>query len=251
MASRMKALYNQVVFERRILLACTILVGLAVCVWIVAICTDNWYTVSSPDSQPNGLFLKGEEKNGRTLIYRNQGLWRECVKGMEQLTENITDGLVDYHKCTYREMFPTEEKIHSDPYFDETFLGYARTQVSFAIISLIVMIMGFSFSIYTFRNPRYMFKRLAGGIHFISAACSMVVIQVVLSAKDYGSKNTVQGFPKDSITNFGYSLVLGWFVFMGNLIAGCAFILFSKKRKRDKAPTEEIAMADEPTIIGR
>ncbi|XP_057317963.1 uncharacterized protein LOC130662976 [Microplitis mediator] len=251
MASRMKALYNQVIFERRVLLGCTILIGLAVCIWAVAICTDHWYTVESPISEPKGLLLRNTDKNGRTLVYRNQGLWRDCITGFETPPDNKTGELKFYQECKRQEMFPTEENIMSDFDFDATVLSYARTQVSFAIISMIVMLMGFSFSIYTFRNPRYMFKRLAGGIHFISGACVMVVIQVVLSSMEYGSKNTVRGFPKGSSVHYGFSLVLAWFVCIGNLLAGCSFILFSKKRKRDKAPTEELAMADEPTIIGR
>lgn len=79
----------------------------------------------------------------------------------------------------------------------------------------------------------------------------MVVIQVLLSSIEYESNHVFENFPKNVVIKYDYSLILAWIVFLCNLISGLAFMLFSRKRKRDKAPTEEIAMADEPTIIGR
>ncbi|XP_017753911.1 PREDICTED: transmembrane protein 114 [Eufriesea mexicana] len=246
MASRMKALYNQVIFERRILLGCTVLVGLSVCIWLVAIGTDHWFTVESPDKE--GLPLGGLSK-GKRLIYRHSGLWKGCVEGLAPNSENSTE-MIPFNECTKQDMFPSDKQFKLNPGLN-TVVNYSRTQVSFALISLFVMVMGFFFSIYTFRNPRYMFKRLAGGIHFISGACNMVVIQVLLSSIEFEREHFHSTFPRHGILRYDFSLILAWIVFLCNLLAGCAFMLFSRKRKRDKAPTEEIAMADEPTIIGR
>lgn len=79
----------------------------------------------------------------------------------------------------------------------------------------------------------------------------MVVIQVLLSSIEYERNHVRATFPEGAIMKYHFSLVLAWIVFLCNLVAGLAFMIFSRKRKRDKAPTEEIAMADEPTIIGR
>lgn len=79
----------------------------------------------------------------------------------------------------------------------------------------------------------------------------MVVIQVLLSSIEFESKYVLATFPKGAVMRYDFSLILAWIVFLCNLLAGFAFMVFSRKRKRDKAPTEEIAMADEPTIIGR
>ncbi|KAL0116819.1 hypothetical protein PUN28_010027 [Cardiocondyla obscurior] len=247
MANRLKALYNQVIFERRVLLSCTILVGLSICIWTVAMSTNHWFMLQSPDDQ--GLPMEGRDEVGKRLIYKCVGLWRSCINGLEPSPENSTY-LIKYDKCKYVNMFPTEIQVELDG-VDMTIVNYARTEASFAVISLFIMVMGFCFSIYTFLNPRYMFKRLAGGIHFITAACNMVVIQVLLSSIEYESKLILKTYSKNPLIRYDYSLILAWIVFLCNIVAGLAFMLFSKKRKRDKAPTEEIAMADEPTIIGR
>ncbi|XP_066585301.1 transmembrane protein 114 [Prorops nasuta] len=248
MANRMKALYNQVIFERRVLFGCTALVGLSVCIWSVAIGTDHWFIVEAPDEQ--GLPLGDTGEAGRKLVYKHIGLWRGCTSGLVPQQKNSTN-LIPYNECKYQDMFPSEMKLKKDPGLNETVINYSRTQVSFAVISLFLMIMGFFFSVYTFMNPRYMFKRLAGGIHFITAACNMVVIQVFLSSIEFESKHVHATFPKGANFKYDFSLILAWIVFLCILMTGCAFMLFSRKRKRDKAPTEEIAMADEPTIIGR
>lgn len=84
----------QVIFERRILLGCTVLVGLSVCIWSIAIGTDHWFIVEAPDE--GGLPL-GDPSKGRRLIYKHMGLWRGCVEGTMPQSENSTE-MIPYSK---------------------------------------------------------------------------------------------------------------------------------------------------------
>lgn len=134
---------------------------------------------------------------------------------------------------------------------DEDMKDYYETAASFSILALFVMLLGFIFTVYTFLNPRYMFKRLAGGIHFISALASATVCRVLHLAIQHAQDELVYAFPKGAYYRYGYGFYFGVLVTAINLFSFFMFLFYSKKRKGAKAISEELGMADEAVQIGR
>ena len=79
----------------------------------------------------------------------------------------------------------------------------------------------------------------------------LVVIEVLISSIDYERVHLPFVHPKGVEVDYGWSFALAWIVFLVLFCSGCAFMMYSRKRKGNKAPNDEMGMADEPTIIGR
>lgn len=259
-AAERRPLLQALVIERRILFGCTVIVGLCNFIWIAAVCTQKWVYILGG----NGIYLP----TGRYFMWSNTGVWEMCrhvfQPNITLLGKNFTNpaipkpqnisGLVGQiiTKCTnYLAQPELENGRPLDIAYEVNIANYVRTMISFGIISLFVMAMGCGFSAYTFHNPRYMFKRLAAGIHFISTSCTFVVVQVMMSSVDHMKKNVKFVYPERAYHHYGISFFLAWFVVLVNFFAAASFLWYSRKRKGDKAATDELAMADEPTIIGR
>lgn len=128
---------------------------------------------------------------------------------------------------------------------------YYETAASFSILALFVMLLGFFFTVYTFLNPRYMFKRLAAGIHFISGLASATVCRVLHLSIQHAQDELVYAFPKGAYYRYGYGFYFGVLVSAINLFSFFMFLFYSKKRKGAKAISEELGMVDEEVQIGR
>ncbi|XP_072932068.1 uncharacterized protein [Epargyreus clarus] len=254
-----RPLLKALVIERRILFACTILVGLCTFVWIAAVCTEKWVHIEGGD----GIYLPSRNVY---FIWSESGVWQICRYMFHPATITINGSVSTtpsphgvkkligeyFTNCTNYLAQPAMKNGRPvDLAYDIDIANYVRTMISFGIISLFVMAMGCGFSIYTFRNPRYMFKRLAAGIHFISTSCTFVVVQVTMSTVDHMRKNVKFVYPEAAYHYYHISFFLACVVVLVNVFATASFFWYSRKRKGDKAATDELAMADEPTIIGR
>ncbi|GFY74506.1 uncharacterized protein TNIN_309901 [Trichonephila inaurata madagascariensis] len=155
----------------------------------------------------------------------------------------------DDGNCHNHRLFPTEEFLQKNPEVDRTILDYTRTETAFAIITFCLIVMGFGFGLYTFKEPRYMFKRLAGGVHFIGAAAVLVVIEVVVNSVEYEEQYLTDRHPKGAVWSYGYSFVFAWLTFVVMLIIGITFMICSRKKKGDRSGGGQVD--DEPHILGR
>jgi len=142
-------------------------------------------------------------------------------------------------------------ELRSDPSVANTIIDYRRSVMALAVLSGMIMPMGVAFSFYTFFNPRYTFKRLAAGVHFLTASMAMVLIQVVLGGAKFGRSKLPSRHPPGSTWTYGFSFYLACSVFSIFATAFIVFLAFSKKKKGDNIISEELALADEHVAMGR
>ncbi|GIX81786.1 uncharacterized protein CEXT_299411 [Caerostris extrusa] len=199
-------------FERRCLVVASVGLLLAFLLWCIAVSTDF-------------------------LVPRSAGEWRpHLCESQQQLLRPQPLWPVDHLQIWY--LNGTQEGA----------ANYTRTETAFAIITFLLIVMGFGFALYTFKEPRYMFKRLAAGVHFIAAGCSpVVVIEVVINSVEYEEQYLTARHPKGAIWTYGYSFVFACLTFVAlPSSVGSPFCICSRKKKGDRSGQGTISISFAP-----
>jgi len=71
-SNREAELNRKLMVERWVLFACTVMIGLSIILWVAAICTDWWFTISGGKE---GIYVN---ETKRFFLHSNSGLWRIC-----------------------------------------------------------------------------------------------------------------------------------------------------------------------------
>lgn len=226
--------------EKRALLWATLAAMLGFFLWIICIGTEQWVTVTAPGTGP--VYVN---RTKTFFLYANMGLFRMCRTSAPAMPNGLPG--VEESSCFFFSVFPSEHDIRHNVEIDRTILEYTRSEVAFCTLSMALLLMGIGFSVYTFKEHRYMFKRLAGGVHFISAGVIMVVMEVENNSATYEERYLTSRLPKGCHWAFGFSYYFSWITFALYVAVGITFIVCSRKRKNLSGEVED----DDPRIIGR
>ena len=152
-------------------------------------------------------------------------------------------------RCTY----------HSFAQGTEAEQNWVPTELAFVIIVLLLISLSGGFSIYSLYHPRYTFKRVAGGLHLLTAGMLIVLIEMVesdghvsqhhdefeshrLKTAEAVAEATANASAATGGGNvqyyYGYSYLMAWITFIISILASLAFFAWSKKRKHSSHDLE-------------
>lgn len=214
---------------------------LASVVLLIAMSTTGWVSVELPP----GTYRNSTHSY---VLSHYAGLWRKCWSEWD----NSSSPIMQRKYCRMRKFFPSQNVIENDPEIDHTSLDLSRSVAAFSVISLLLSAIPNFFTWYSIQEPRYIYKRLAGALHFITAGCVVMCIEVFRGSVDHHrSQASSIGFPAGSVFRYGFAMYLAWTSLALFVLVGIAMFVLSAKRKGDKARSNSEAFENEPVIIGR
>lgn len=213
---------------------------LASLVFLIAMSTTGWISVE----MPSPTF---RNSTNAYVLRHYSGLWRKCWVEWD----NSSTPVMQREYCRMRKFFPSTKMLENDAEIDPRTLDSYRSEAAFAVISLLLSAIPNFFTWYSIREPRYIFKRLAGSLHLITAGCIVVCIEVFKGSVDHKKRAHSVGFPAGAIVSFGYAMYLAWASFSLFVLVGITMFVMSTKRKGRKARSDREAFENEPVIIGR
>ena len=148
-------------------------------------------------------------------------------------------------RCTY----------HSFAQGTEAEENWVPTELAFVIIVLLLMGLSAGFSIYSLYHPRYTFKRVASGLHLLTAGMLIVLIETpprsqhhdefeshrlkTAEAAAEAAAAVSAGAGGGNVQHYyGYSYLMAWITFIISILAALAFFSWSKKRKHSSHDLE-------------
>lgn len=232
---------------QKVLLGTTVATLLACALFIIAVATNYWALVD----MPGNVNITNADGTGYILAKRF-GIWRIC-----DIVVSKSESKETREECRYVGMsYPTRAEYLDNPAtaeIDQSLLDYNRTATIFAVISMTLILLGHAFAVYSMRKARYMFKRLAGFLHIMSAGCILVTIEVFVTKIYYKQSRWHSEKTAGSHLSWGFSVYLAWVSFAIFVAAGLVFFICSRKKKGDDTLYGEdpAVPENEPVRLGR
>ncbi|ESO01189.1 hypothetical protein HELRODRAFT_175217 [Helobdella robusta] len=150
--------YKALMIEKRILIAAFIIGLLASLVFLICFSTKYWIIVNFKTPKP-----RIDERGEHLKVGHYHGLWTFCR--IELWKNSTVEG--EEHNCA--KMFFTFPEVWK-PRTPPQKLAMERSTIAVGIISLLFGLLSHIFTYYSIDQLRYMYKRLSGCLHLISAA---------------------------------------------------------------------------------